>query len=894
MNPIDPSSKPRARVLVVDDERIVAQDVSESLENMGCSVVDTALSGPDAIERAREHRPDLIMMDVVLQGDMDGIQAASIIRKEMDISCIFLTAYSDPAMLDRAKLTNPAGYIVKPFEEAGLRSTVEIALYKVEAERALRESQEWLSTTLLSMEDSVVTLGPDEKIHFLNPSAEKLSGMTLAEARGRNISEVFKLFDGVSGQPVEDIGSKAVREGLVASGGNALLLPREKGDSVFLDCTASTIVGQQGMVNGAVIVLRDVTSQKVAERELHEYRDRLEVLVEKRTHEIKQRNEQLGEEVEVRRKAEKALEYRVEMQNLVTRVSFEFLRHKQTEMNEAMTDALKHIADFFKVESAFLFEYSPDGKTLSLSYLWHAEEKFRRMRRAFRNLKSSRFPWFRLQLHQSEVLFVENPEKLPPEALPEREFLMHYGLKTVLGIPVREGEKVTGCLGRHVTEAARPWVKEDITCLQMCSDVIISAINRLQAEEEKGRLQEQLGQSQKMEAVGKLSGGIAHDFNNMLLPIIGYTDMLLTTMEVDDPRVNDLEEIRKAAERAASLTRQLLAFSRKQVIAKTIFDLNDAIDSMENMLVRLIGEDVMFECELDPAVRRVRADRGQIEQVLLNLVVNARDAMPTGGSITVRTGNIAAKDDKLELISDEMPRGSYVFIEVSDTGCGMTEELVHNIFDPFYTTKGLDGTGLGLSVVYGILEQHNGGVIVDSLQGEGSVFTVFLPAAADAEAKAPDQQNSMSLTESVRSPESAREWKGEGERILLVEDEAGVSKFVSEALSQNGYEVLSAANLREARKVFEDEEGRFDMVFSDAVLPDGNGLELLDDVLDSHPQIRALLSSGYTDKHAVIEMLKQRPISFLQKPYSLPKLISTVGTLIHEEDPEPLVLTAED
>ncbi|MEM0895314.1 MAG: response regulator [Verrucomicrobiota bacterium] len=754
----------RARVLVVDDERIVAQDVSECLENMDCLVVETALSGPEAIQKARDLRPDLIMMDVVLQGDMDGIQAAGIIREELDTSCVFLTAYSDPEMLDRAKFTNPAGYIVKPFEEASLRATVEIALYKV-----------------------------------------------------------------------------------------------------------------------------------AAEKELREHRHRLEDLVRQRTGEIQQRNEQLRGEVSTRRKTEKALEYRANMQDLVSRISGEFLTHKPAAMGVALDKALAHLADFFSADSAFAFECTEDGKALSLTSLLCREDSAQRlMRQTFRELHTASYPWVKYQLNASEVLYIESPEKLPPEALNERELLLKHGLKTILAVPIKEGGRVAGCLGLHVLSPARPWVREDITCLQMCSDVVLNAMNRMHSESEKENLQEQLAQSQKMEAVGKLSGGIAHDFNNMLLPIIGYTDMLLTTMEENDPRNHDLEEIRKAAERAASLTRQLLAFSKKQVIAKTVFNLNEAITSMENMLTRLIGEDVNFQIQLDDSLRTVRADRGQIEQVLLNLVVNARDAMPQGGGITVRTGNIEADNARLSLISEDNPRGNYVYIEVADTGCGMDQELMQSIFDPFYTTKGLDGTGLGLSVVYGILEQHNGGVVVDSVIGNGSVFTVFLPATAESVAPEPDQQNSMALTAPTRSTSARDLRRGEGERILLVEDEAGVSRFVSEALRKNGYNVLTAMNLREARSVFHAEGGNFDMVFSDAVLPDGNGLQLLDEVLNSHPHIRTLLSSGYTDKHAVLEILKQRPVSFLQKPYSLPKLISTVSSLLQNEEREPLVLTAED
>lgn len=867
------------RILVVDDERIVAQDISESLQHMGFHVVGVAQSGPQAIEMAMSLRPDLIMMDIVLQGEMDGIQAAAIIREKLNTPCVFLTAYSDPGVLERAKTTEPAGYIVKPFEEAGLRSTVEIALYKVKAERDLRASRECLSTTLMSIGEGVISTNAMGGIQFINPEAIRLTGWEQNEATGRHIEEIFRIFDHNTKLRAPNPAIEAIRSRTICPGGSNTVLMRADEQTISVDHSGAPMMDATGTVTGAVLVFRDVTRARHAENELLRYKDHLEELVGERTVEMQKTNERLTSEVKVRRRTERALEYRVNMQNLIGSISSDFLNLKPSDNDDGILSALNRIGDFLKVDSTFVFEYSEDGKHTSMSHLWCEEARLARCKRLFQNLSVDKFPWWQLQANNQNHIYVRRPEELPSEALNEREVMRSYGTRTLLAVPMREGSRLLGFFGLHTKNEERVWVKEDLTFLQMCSDILLRAITRRRSEDEKERLQQQLAHSQKMEAVGKLSGGIAHDFNNMLLPIIGYSDMLLDTLEPEDPRSRDITEIRKAAERAASLTRQLLAFSRKQVISKSVFDINDAIDNMKNMLKPIIGEDIVLSTHLAPVGITVKADLGQIEQVIMNLVINARDSMREGGAITIRTGQIPATDDSLSLISETQPRGQYVFVEVADTGCGMDEDLIARIFEPFYTTKGLDGTGLGLSVVYGILEQHKGGVSVSSTPRQGTTFRVYLPASSQA---APAKVT----VENNRGPRH----RGHGQRILLVEDEAGVSKFVTEALRKSGYHVTSASTLRDARQTFEEEEGRFDLVFSDAVLPDGNGIELLDEVLSARPDIRGLLSSGYTDKHSVNELLKQRSISFLQKPYSLPLLVSTVGEIMKSEVP---ILKAE-
>jgi two-component system cell cycle sensor histidine kinase/response regulator CckA len=397
-------------------------------------------------------------------------------------------------------------------------------------------------------------------------------------------------------------------------------------------------------------------------------------------------------------------------------------------------------------------------------------------------------------------------------------------------------------------------------------EVTLDISERRRAEEEREKIQAQLLQSQKMEAIGRLAGGVAHDFNNLLTTITGYSGLLLNSLDDGDPLRGDLEEIMKATRRAASLTRQLLAFSRKQVLQPQSLDLNALVSDVGKMLHRIIGEDIELVNDLEPRLGRVKADPGQIEQIIMNLVVNARDAMPQGGRLTIKTENVILDEDYCQVFAEARP-GEFVRLSVEDTGVGMDKKTLQHMFEPFFSTKE-DGTGLGLSVVYGIVKQHEGWVNVYSEPGQGSAFKVYLPAfAVEAEGK---------KVEAI----SLQELQGSGERILLVEDDEGVRKLTTRALGRNGYVVFEAARTQEALRVFEGEGGKFHLVFTDVVLPDGTGLQLIDQLLPRNPELRVLLSSGYTDRKSQWPLIRARGFRFLQKPYALAELLRAIREAI--------------
>ena len=382
---------------------------------------------------------------------------------------------------------------------------------------------------------------------------------------------------------------------------------------------------------------------------------------------------------------------------------------------------------------------------------------------------------------------------------------------------------------------------------------------RKRAEEALRASQLQLQQSQKLEAIGQLAGGVAHDFNNLLTAILGYTDLSLRRSDVEAPTRHYLEETKKAAERAASLIRQLLAFSRKQILEPKLLDLNVVVRDMHKMLTRLIGENIDLATRQASDLGIVKADPCQVEQIIVNLVVNARDAMPWGGKVTIETANVSVDNDAtLKHVS--VKPGPYVMLAVSDTGSGMDEETQAKIFEPFFTTKEVGkGTGLGLSTVYGIVKQSGGNIWVYSEPEVGTVFKVYLPRV-----EAPEG-GSEKLTSEITTFHGS-------ETILLVEDEDIVRGLTRKILSEAGYKVLDARSGDEAIRLCRDYNGPIDLLLTDVVMPETSGKEVAELLHQLRPSARVLFMSGYTDEAIVRHGVLDANIEFIQKPFTWAKL----------------------
>ncbi|MCW5968903.1 MAG: response regulator [Blastocatellales bacterium] len=384
---------------------------------------------------------------------------------------------------------------------------------------------------------------------------------------------------------------------------------------------------------------------------------------------------------------------------------------------------------------------------------------------------------------------------------------------------------------------------------------------------EQRKLEGHVRQGQKMEAVGRLAGGVAHDFNNLLTVINGYSDLLRERLAVDDPTRELLSEIHKAGERAGTLTRQLLAFSRQQVIEPKLLNLNSVVSDTEKLLRRLIGEDILLVTKLNPKLGRVKADPGQIEQVMMNLAVNARDAMPQGGNLTIETQMMHLDEHYCKGVADLNP-GEYVMLAVSDSGCGMNQEVLARIFEPFFTTKNVgEGTGLGLATVHGIIKQSGGHIAVYSEQGYGTSFKIFLPQASGPTPGARPDPKSMEMPEGT-------------ETLLLVEDEDAVRMLASHILRACGYRVLEAANGRDALRLSESESGAIHLLISDVVMPYLGGRALAEQIAAARPGCRVMFLSGYTDDAVVRHGVLEAEFAFLQKPFTASSLAQKVRSVL--------------
>ncbi|MCA1957455.1 MAG: PAS domain S-box protein [Nitrospira sp.] len=441
------------------------------------------------------------------------------------------------------------------------------------------------------------------------------------------------------------------------------------------------------------------------------------------------------------------------------------------------------------------------------------------------------------------------------------------GLHGAVGFPIRVCGEVEGVMeffSRHVQEP-------DDELLKMMADIglkIGQFCERARAEDALRQTEAQLRQSQKMEAIGRLAGGVAHDFNNLLTVIRGYSELILTRLPQGDPMRRDMEEVKKAADRAAGLTKQLLAFSRRQIVSAKVVDLNAVIKNMDGMLRRLVGEDIIeVWTDLEEEVWPIKADPGQIEQVIMNLAVNARDAMPTGGRLTIETRNVTvAKETRRGKVTLE--EGAYVMLAIKDSGHGMSEEVQAHLFEPFFTTKESGkGTGLGLSTVYGIVRQSGGLIGIESEPGRGTTCTIFFPR----------------LVEGAQESESPQQGVG-GERghetILLVEDDPGVRGLVQETLRMNGYHVLVARHGIEALLVGTKHVGPIHLLITDVVMPQMSGPEVADKLAELRPEAKVLYMSGYPDHPVFKKGEVNLETNFLQKPFTPVNLAQKVREVL--------------
>jgi two-component system cell cycle sensor histidine kinase/response regulator CckA len=807
---------------------------------------------------------------------------------------------------------------------------------RVAAEEALRESEERFRTLIENIGEGVAAIDGDERFVFVNRAATEIFGVEREKLVGMRLQSF------VSDEDWKLVLEETERRRKGQTGRYELTIVRPDGGERSIIVTARPRTDDAGRHNGAAVVFLDVTAWKAAERALAESESRYRSLFEELQDVVyitsrdgdlidispsaaslfgRSREELLRMDVhdlyacpEDRERFQEAIERKGYVRGFEVRL----LDREGRTLQCLLTSTLRRAADGTPVGYQGIIRNITEQKNVeralevehrSLAVVADAavqaadvtELCARALSGFVETLELGRGTlWLRDEsgTKVSPVAAYGKSGDEPPEAEPSEHDISDP--RSIVGHVVRTGrplvvaDTATVDLPKSLRAAlsdsgARATIVCPITggggnvigVLQMSSSeprdtlqggnglaerlagMLGAALERRRAQDAGEELRAQLVQAQKMEAVGTLASGVAHDFNNLLTAIQGFADLALVEVEGGTSLHSDLEKIRSSAERGSRLVRQLLLFSRRQPMQMAPLDLNTATQGLIKMIAPLIGEDICMSVALESEAWSVLADEASVQQVLMNLAVNARDAMPDGGTLTISTENIHVDDDA------HGRRGRYVRVTVTDTGVGMDEETRSHVFEPFFSTKGPGkGTGLGLAVVYGIVEQHQGWIEIDSSPGEGTAFSIYFPATEEsAEAQAPDADR-------------AERQRGRGERVLVVEDEQSVRDFASRVLRQNGYEVFEASTVSEALEVYRRENGAFDLVFSDVVLPDRSGVHLVEELLAAHPAQMVLLSSGHADERSQCETIRERGLPFLEKPYSLPHLLRAVSSVL--------------
>ncbi|MCG8590351.1 MAG: PAS domain S-box protein [Proteobacteria bacterium] len=576
-----------------------------------------------------------------------------------------------------------------------------------------------------------------------------------------------------------------------------------------------------------------------------------------------------GRDVTERQRIQSLLSRQRDLEALVSALSRRFVDLPPEEIDTAIQDGLAALGQRITADRSWLVSLDVREQRFLAAHEWR-NEGVESALPAFDASAFGRFPWTERRIGAGHVVNFPDVSRLPPEAVAERQSLEERGVRSLLAIPLMSGESLVGLLCFEAMQSAIRESDESISLLRVMGDVFLSALARKRTEAALQESRQQLLQSQKMEAVGRLAGGIAHDFNNLLMVIGGCADTALRYTRQDDPRHEDLEEIRQASERAATLTRQLLAFSRRQSVTPRVVDLNAVVAGLEDLLRRVLGEDVELQTDFRARRSALRADPGQLEQVLVNLAVNARDAMPEGGTLCVRITTPTFLPGEIQAL--KLAKAPfYVSLAVSDTGLGMDETTRAHIFDPFFTTKDVGkGSGLGLAIVFGIVEQWGGAIRVESAPGLGARFELVLPGTVDALPGSRDLQDPAA--------------EGGDETILVVEDESAVRRLVRRLLESAGYRVLEAQDGVQALEVARAHPQSLDLVLSDLVMPHMGGLELARRLRKLDPELRILFLSGYPRDHGSAEWRDFQDTRVLQKPFSADVLLSEIRQAL---DPPP-------
>lgn len=946
------------RIMIVEDERIVAKDLQFRLQGLGYQVAAMASEGHDAISKAATSRPSLVLMDIRLENGMDGIEAAEQIRSQLDIPVVFLTAYADQATLARAKITEPFGYILKPFEERELQSTIEIALYRHKAEQRLRDSERRYRSLVDNSQGFIWTHDLDGKVLSINPAAAHILGYEPKEMVGRDMRDFmppdsYAAHDRYLSRMMDQDSDDGLVQLLSRSGHQHVLQYRnvrydEPGRAPYVLAHAADVTDRLRVEQ----VLRDQNAYLTA---LHEttlglmsrldVEDLLEQIIARAANLVgtehgyvfllsPQRNANGEQEMIMRvgigayngfkgTKANRGVGLAGTVWQTGEPLVVDDYRNWSGRLALSSRDILRAVAGvplksgaqtvgviglayleedrtFGKSEMQALGRFSElaaialdnarlhEAVQTELGERKRAEGELRRTE-TFLNTVVDNLPYMifvkdaqdlrflRLNKGGAELLGISTEMVLGKndyDFFPAEEALFFekkdretLGMKKLVDIPEEPLETSNG--KRYLHTKKIPILDGDGQPKYLLG--ISEDITERKLEEERQRaFERKLQETQKLESLGVLAGGIAHDFNNLLVSILGNVGLVLVDLEPDSPVREPVEQIKVAAQRAADLTRQMLAYSGKGRFVMQRINLNNVITEITQLLQVSISKNAMLRFNLQPNLAPIEGDVTQVRQVLMNLIVNASDAIgERQGTIGLTTGTVSADKEYLSgsFMAPELPAGLYAFVEVADDGSGMDRETQAKIFDPFFTTK-FTGRGLGLAAVLGIVRGHGGAIKVYSEPGQGSVFRILFPIK-----DAPH--------EAEKAPSDALKAKGNG-TVLVIDDEEVVRNVTKRMLSRIGYTPILAEDGPSGIEIYKLNKDQVICVLLDMTMPRMSGEETLGHLKKINPELRVLLMSGYSEQEASNRFNGKGVAAFMQKPYTPQDLQEKLSEILEQ------------
>ncbi len=782
------------QILVVEDDHATVRLIETELYDLGYRAPIVATTGEAAVEKAVEMQPDLILMDIKLGNGMDGVEAAGQIRTQFDIPVIYLTAYLNEELLDRAKNTEPFGYILKPFQTNDLLTTIEMALYKHQLAQQLKMSEaRYRAVSELTADFAyALRVEPDGTLitEWATEALTDITGFTLDEfvSRGGMAKIVYPDDADITRRQMERLLTGQVPDP------QEFRIVTKKGETRWIRFCSRPVWDQ---AENRVIRIYG------AVQDINEY---------KRMEEALKRSEW-----------EKA----------------------------AILNSMTDLVGYLDTEMKVMWANKAAGESVGLApmqlvgrhcyELWHQ-----------RSQPCVDCPVVRvLQTGQPQQGEMTTPDG-------RLWFLKGYPVKDENGNIIRVVE-----VGSDITKQ-----KQAEVALRQSNSRLKKALTELKDT------QQQVLQQERLAAVGQLAAGMAHDFNNLLTSIIGFTELMLMSLDMPEAtRQHHLDRILKQAQRGAHLVHQILDFSRTSICQPRPFNLVPFLKESIQLLRRTIPENICIDLEINLTTCPINADITQIQQVITNLAVNARDAMPAGGELKLGLTRFTLAPDAPPPCSN-MPSGEWVVLSVSDIGQGIPPDNLPHIFEPFFTTKTVgEGTGLGLAQVYGIIKQHRGYIEVSSQEGQGTKFVIYLPALmADWETTSAHPTSEIAL--------------GHGETILLVEDEAEVVKVGQAMLESLGYQVLTATNGQEALKLYPARREEIDLVLTDMVMPEIDGVTLFQTLKLQFPDVRVVVMTGYPLVGGEAENLLSQGINgWLQKPLNLSQLSQVISQVVQAKPP---------